>query len=178
MVGMLLGPIGLVLSLVVSKNTEQLEDRAIAEGTVKRCPYCAELVKTEAVICRYCGKELPQKEIIDKVLPAASVNSSKPSVGPTLKRDSAAIFFLLCLLAAGVVFAIVFLGRDNGSVPGENNSKSLMSEHKKRMQILDSYAKCMNEYGEVVYCRRFTAIQYGLTEQQMWDVLLNTSGGR
>jgi hypothetical protein len=56
--GVLLGPLGFILALVVSSNQPGVEREALESGSMKKCPYCAELIKLEAVKCRFCGSAL------------------------------------------------------------------------------------------------------------------------
>jgi hypothetical protein len=63
LLGLFLGPIGVVLTFVypnedyvlAKREIEESEDR-FANGILKKCPYCAEYIKTEAAICHYCGR--------------------------------------------------------------------------------------------------------------------------
>lgn len=56
--GVLLGPLGLLISFFSSDNEEGKRKKS---GDTKKCPYCAEYVKQDAVICKHCGRTLGDK---------------------------------------------------------------------------------------------------------------------
>jgi len=60
--GSLLWIIALPLALIIGKDDAELEKRQLANGGVRKCPHCAELVKAGAKICRYCQRPLGEEE--------------------------------------------------------------------------------------------------------------------
>lgn len=61
LLGLLLGPIGIVIALVMGRNSDKLENEAMGSGNVRRCPWCAELIRIEAIACKHCGRDVPPR---------------------------------------------------------------------------------------------------------------------
>ena len=46
-------------ALVMKSDRGALEQKQLASGDTQKCPYCAELIKSQAKVCRFCQRDLP-----------------------------------------------------------------------------------------------------------------------
>lgn len=74
LLGLLLGPIGLVIALVMKGDQAALEAQDLNAGKARRCHACAEVVRLEAVKCKHCGADLPPMDPEDMELIARKSN--------------------------------------------------------------------------------------------------------
>jgi len=75
----------------------------------KQCPYCAETIKAQAVVCRFCGRNLKTGQ------PASQPPKAIVQQAPKRKKKSGriALLALIILIACGVICA---LGQVGGSI--------------------------------------------------------------
>lgn len=103
--GFALGPLAVIHAFASHTNTTQVEADAVAAGTLRKCPFCAELVKREALICRHCRSELPRVDVEPLTVrvqpaPGQPVPVQPASIIPATQR-------LIGRTLLGVVFAII-----------------------------------------------------------------------
>jgi len=57
--GLILGPIAVIAALAEKPNKKIEKD--VIKGNKRKCPFCAEIVKNEAFVCKHCGREIGKK---------------------------------------------------------------------------------------------------------------------
>lgn len=56
--GFVLGPFGLIRAAMLSPDERGSARRGLLSGELRRCPECAEPIRSEARKCRFCGSQV------------------------------------------------------------------------------------------------------------------------
>jgi hypothetical protein len=91
LLSVLLGPIGWLIALAI-------------KGNVRKCPFCAEQIKSEANICRYCGREVTPTGASKSAIPSVPIKRSRSDV----VRDAVILALVALFLVALMLWYAAF----------------------------------------------------------------------
>ena len=75
--GALLFIVALPHAIIMKADEAALDENAVGSGSRKKCPHCAELIRPEARVCRFCGREIGAN-------PGAPARSGARCVNPVI----------------------------------------------------------------------------------------------
>jgi hypothetical protein len=104
LLALVVSPLIAGLLVLVLPNLQLQRARAAELQDSRTCPYCAELIKAEAVVCKHCGKDVPRA-------PAASLEAASKPLGeaqPASKPLGVAVATIALFVSFGglVIWAV------------------------------------------------------------------------
>lgn len=74
--------VALPAALLMKADASAVEKNQLDAG-MKKCPFCAEMIKREASVCRFCGRDLDKSRRNNVALPVGAVEC--PTCGASLQ---------------------------------------------------------------------------------------------
>jgi len=59
----ILGVIGVMAGLIIMYVGYKKDATTPVSGNTKKCPFCANVIKHEAIVCQFCGREVPVPKV-------------------------------------------------------------------------------------------------------------------
>jgi hypothetical protein len=152
LLGALLGPIGLLIALFSSDNKPKVFNPI---NYTRRCPYCAELVHNEAIVCKHCSRDIPIETIAKNERIPNSSDQKSQNKSLKFSNSEKTLFFSIAFFIVVLILARVFIPIYNESVAEneEINSHSLINNPVKSIEsqsLLKESAKTIKQSEDII----------------------------